>query len=86
MSAAPKSGHGPQGDAGLVGRDHQHAPDFQFSAHGALESVKVADVVFRLGAEQPHFEFARRAYNERLNVVRAIRAVHIAHRARLACE
>ena len=69
-----RSGHGPQGEASLFESGHQHAPDFQLSAHGALESVKVADVVFRFGPEQPHFEFACRALEERLNDCHLVRA------------
>ena len=81
-----RSGHGPQGESSLFEGGHQHAPDFQLSAHGALESVKIADVVFRFGPEQPHFEFACRALEERLNDCHLVRAVHTPHRARLSCE
>jgi hypothetical protein len=81
-SACPlsaNSGHGPRGKASLFGSGHQHAPNFQLFAHGALESVKVAVVAFCLGPEQQHFEITFRASQERLNDRRLIRAAHFSN-------
>ena len=38
-------------EASLFGSDRQHAPNFSLSAHGAFESVKVADVAFSFDPE-----------------------------------